>query len=101
MKHVRPRRVWRIFRRDFEKSAVYTTSNYHNLAFITASNKYIETLLAANGWVTLNDIWDALGLSRTAEGMIYGFTKQDKVDICYINGMVIVECRLIYREIGA
>ena len=96
-KFVVPKTIWKEFTRNFTESPDCFKDETRNLAFIRATLLYLNRKVVATGWITLNDVWDALGLPRTKEGMIYGFTMDNLVEIDYQNGYVTISnCRIIY-----
>lgn len=102
VKQITPKDVWKIFNRNFAQSAEYCEDEFRNAAFIRTTVQYLKRLCSVNGWITLNDIWDVLGFSRTNEGMVYGFTFKDEIDIDYRRGYITVKnCRIIHNKIGA
>lgn len=97
-----PKATWKDFTRNFMESPDYYKDETRNAAFIRATLLYLNRKVVAVGWITLNDVWDALGLPRTKEGMIYGFTMDNLVEIDYEHGYVTVgNCRIIYDEVWA
>lgn len=52
----------------------------YNLFFLRAQQNYANDRLRAKGFLTLNDVYDALGLDRSKEGMIVGWKLNGKGD---------------------
>lgn len=44
-----------------------------NLTFLLAQQKYATQKLNAKGWLTLNEVYDALGLDETPDGAVVGW----------------------------
>lgn len=49
-----------------------------NLAFLRQQQNYANDLLKTKGWVTLNEVYDMLGITRTAAGMVVGWIYDEK-----------------------
>ncbi len=49
-----------------------------NLAFLRQQQNYANNLLKTKGWVTLNEVYDMLGITRTAAGMVVGWIYDEK-----------------------
>lgn len=45
----------------------------YNLLFLQGVQKYLNDKLNANGWILLNDAYDALGMERSKEGTVMGW----------------------------
>lgn len=56
----------------------------YNLMFLRAQQEFANYLLQSRGHVTLNDVYDALGLERSQEGFVVGWVK-NKGDDGYID----------------
>lgn len=52
-----------------------------SLLFLQAQERYMNHLLIVRGNVFLNEVFDALGFSRTVEGQIVGWLYEDKNDV--------------------
>lgn len=64
----------KIYDRDFDQ----TNSNWrgtpeYNLMFLRSVQQNMNDMLKIRGWVSLNDVYDALGYERTRAGMIVGW----------------------------
>lgn len=51
----------------------WTKSPEYNLAFLRAQQSIMNDRLKANGYLFLNDVYDALGIPRTQKGQIVGW----------------------------
>lgn len=58
----------------------WNTTPEYNLFFLRAQQNYANDRLNAKGFLLLNDVYDALGLDRTKEGMIVGWKLDGKGD---------------------
>lgn len=56
-----------------ESTAAWQPNAEYNRAFLMAQQKYANDMLIARGHVTLNDVYDALGLPRTTAGAVVGW----------------------------
>lgn len=56
-----------------EFSPEYQRNNEHNRLFLTCQQNYFNDLLQARGHVFLNEVYDNLGLDRSAAGQIVGW----------------------------
>lgn len=61
----------RIFSRDTSQS--WDPRPEHNLVFLKSVQQYCTDTLRANKILTLNEVYDALGLTRTAAGAVVGW----------------------------
>lgn len=62
----------------FTQSDEYLADDHnYNLAYIESKEELIQNKLFRNGYVVLNDVRDALGLSRTRAAATVGFTTED------------------------
>jgi hypothetical protein len=52
----------------------------YNIAKLTAEQNWLNERLLARGHVFLNEVYDRLGLERSAEGQVVGWTKDGKGD---------------------
>lgn len=59
--------------RWFDESEEYTDDYSYNRRFIEAAADKLETKLFREGWVTMNDMFDELGFSRTRSGAMMGW----------------------------
>jgi hypothetical protein len=68
-----------IYARPFDKNN-RKWSNHHmdNRMFIQTQQQWANDRLRAHGWLTLNDVYDSLGLERTKEGTVVGWVKNGK-----------------------
>lgn len=70
----------------FSKMFDVNNPNFHNNSlynetFISAQQNYINQRLEALGFLTVNDVFEALGFERTVEGMVYGWIRGETVNI--------------------
>lgn len=49
-----------------------------NLAFLKKQQCWANNLLKSRGWLTLNEVYDMLGITRTAAGMVVGWIYDEK-----------------------
>lgn len=49
-----------------------------NLAFLKKQQCWANNLLKSRGWLTLNEVYDMLGITRTAAGMVVGWIYDKK-----------------------
>lgn len=49
-----------------------------NLAFLKKQQCWANGLLKSRGWLTLNEVYDMLGITRTAAGMVVGWIYDEK-----------------------
>ena len=71
---VEPQAPKSIYARMFDYSSLEFTANHkQNLKFLENQQAYFNKLLATRGHVFLNEVYDALGLSRTAAGQVIGW----------------------------
>ena len=49
-----------------------------NLAFLKKQQCWANDLLKSRGWLTLNEVYDMLGITRTAAGMVVGWIYDEK-----------------------
>lgn len=52
----------------------WTTNAEKNLFWLRGQQNYLNDLLQAKGWVTLNDFYDACGFEQTTAGQLVGWT---------------------------
>lgn len=52
----------------------------YNAMFLRAQQNYANDRLFMRDFLTLNDVYDQLGLERTREGMVYGWIRGDQID---------------------
>ncbi|MET0787182.1 MAG: DUF6353 family protein [Paenisporosarcina sp.] len=60
-----------------ESSHHWHNDGNYNRMFLQAQQNYANRMLHSRGHVFLNEIFDALGLPRTTNGAIVGWTNQD------------------------
>lgn len=53
---------------------------YQNL-FFNAQEAYFNDRLKAGKFLTVNDIFDALGIPRSVNGMVYGWDSDDRIEL--------------------
>lgn len=59
----------------FDKSEEYIKDDHdYNVQFIRSVEEHLSTKLFRDGFLYLNEVYDALGLERTRQGNILGFT---------------------------
>lgn len=62
------------YARYFDNSSVYYNDDLdYNLMFLKMQNQYANDKLVADGYLFLNDVYDALGLPKTKAGQIVGW----------------------------
>jgi hypothetical protein len=53
----------------------------HRHFFLKAAQTSLQNQLMSKGWVTLNDVYDQLGMDRTKAGMVVGWVKGNGDDV--------------------
>jgi len=67
-----------IMERTFNNlSSNFTHNNEYNRAFLVNQLQYFSNLLETRGHVFVNEVYDALGFSRTVQGQLNGWIKRD------------------------
>ena len=66
----------RIF--DRQNSNCYDKDQNMNEYFLRAQEQYCNDLLIANGYLFINDVYDALGFPKTPEGQVVGWIYDEK-----------------------
>lgn len=56
----------------------WTPDPYHNLSFLKAQQSWATYKLQADGYLLLNDVYDALGFEPTKAGMVVGWIYDEK-----------------------
>lgn len=70
-----------IFTIVFDDNNPYWSMNFnYNSIFLTAQLAYQNDRLKSMSFLTVNDVFDALGLERTREGMVYGWTSDEAIN---------------------
>ena len=92
---------------EFEFSRHTAPATWHknidlNLMFLKYQENYFNDLLACRGHVFVNEVLDSLGLARTKDGQLCGWTKGEKIDFgCRIKHEAIslwFNCRCIIDD---
>lgn len=66
------------YRRIFNSDNVHWSKNTEiNLYFLRATQIHLNDMLKVRGRLTLNEAYDALGFSRTAEGVVIGWIYEE------------------------
>lgn len=73
-------RIW-----DRDTSSLWEPRPESNFFLLKSQQNYMNQRLQAVGHVTLNEVHDALGLERTAQGMIVGWVKNNGDEDNYID----------------
>lgn len=63
-----------------EYSTSWSREPMYNLMFLKAQQNYANDRLRAKGHLLLNDVYDSLGIDRTKEGCVVGWTLDDQGD---------------------
>jgi hypothetical protein len=59
---------------NFDKNCiVWKRNSFYNYSFLKYTEERLNTILKRRGWVTLNEIYDALGLQLTKDGITAGW----------------------------
>jgi hypothetical protein len=67
-----------VYGRFFDESSTsWSREPGYNQIFLRCQQQYMNDLLNARGHVFLNEVFDALGLSRTSAGAVVGWVKPD------------------------
>jgi len=83
-----------IYARWFDETCSQWSSNQeYNHMFLLAQQKYANNLLIARGHVFLNDVYDLLGIPRSSEASVVGWTHDGEgdghIDFGIFNGLAI------------
>jgi hypothetical protein len=65
----------------------WSTMNGHNYFFLEAVEKYANTALRKNGFITLNGVYEILGLDQTEEGALAGWVGDVEIDFGVSGGI--------------
>lgn len=67
-----------IYARWFDDSCTpWQRQPEYNRLFLKCQQSYFNDLLNTKGWVTLNEVYEALGMKRSRAGMVVGWVKGD------------------------
>lgn len=70
-----------IYARWFDDScSAWQKQPEYNRLFLRCQQNYANDLLNAKGWLTLNDVYECLGMKKSQAGMIVGWVKDGKGD---------------------
>jgi hypothetical protein len=79
-----------IYARWFDDScAAWQKQPQYNRLFLECQQNYANDLLRAKGWVTLNEVYEMLGMKRSQAGMVVGWVLDDGdgyIDFNIFNG---------------
>lgn len=72
-----------IYGKTFDESCIdWTNDRLVNLTYLKVMEQHFNDVLKARGHVLLNDVYDALGFSRTKAGLVVGWLyDEDNVNI--------------------
>lgn len=73
-----------------ESSRVWTGVNEMDMLILNHRRKYMYDLLVTRGHLFLNEVLDTLGLPRTKNGQLFGWT--------YKEGITVDDIYIIYRQ---
>lgn len=62
---------------DVTTSTSWTKDHQMNLTFLKCQEDFVNHLLELRGHVMLNDVYDTLGMNRTAAGAVVGWIKSE------------------------
>ena len=70
-----------MYARTFDESNKYWSKRpMDNKIFLQTQNNWFNDMLQARGHIFLNEVYDALGMKRSREGVIIGWLKDGKGD---------------------
>lgn len=84
-------KTYKTIKKLFDKESIFWTNDREsNLMYIKAMESHLIDFVNINGWASLNDAYDSLGIPRTMEGQKLGWSidtmREDLFDVYYTDG---------------